>query len=43
MQRITGAPEPPPEQTDEALAGVGRVILALTVERVSAANYLDQL
>lgn len=43
MQRITGAPEPPPEQTDDALAGVGRVILALTVDRVSAANYLDQL
>jgi len=43
MQRITGAPEPPPEQSDEALAAVGRVILALEVEKVSAANYLDQL
>jgi len=43
MQRITGAPEPPEAQTDEALAAVGRVILALTVEKVSAANYLDQL
>ena len=43
MQRITGAAEPPEAQSDEALAGVGRVILALTVERVSAANYLDQL
>ena len=43
MQRITGAAEPPEAQTDEALAAVGRVILALTVEKVSAANYLDQL
>ena len=43
MQRITGAAEPPEAQTDEALAAVGRVILALTVEKISAANYLDQL
>jgi PPOX class probable F420-dependent enzyme len=43
MQRILGSAEPPPEQTDEDLAGVDRVILALKVERVSAANYLDQL
>jgi len=43
MQRITGASEPPEPQTDEALAAVGRVILALTVEKISAANYLDQL
>lgn len=43
MQRITGAEEPPEAQSDEALAAVGRVILALTVEKVSAANYLDQL
>ena len=43
MQRITGTDEPPEAQTDEALAAVGRVILALTVEKVSAANYLDQL
>jgi len=43
MQRITGAAEPPEPQTDEALAAVGRVILALTVEKISAANYLDQL
>jgi PPOX class probable F420-dependent enzyme len=43
MQRIAGTPEPPPEQSDEALEAVGRVILAIDVERVSAANYLDQL
>jgi hypothetical protein len=27
--------------SDEALAEVGRVILAITVERVTAANYID--
>jgi PPOX class probable F420-dependent enzyme len=37
--RITGsAPEPP--LTDEALAGMNRVILELTIERVAAASYL---
>ena len=41
IQRITGSDEPPPAQTDEALAEVGRVILELSVDRVSAANYLD--
>ena len=41
MQRITGSDEPPPVQSDEALAEVGRVILELTVDRVSAVNYLD--
>jgi hypothetical protein len=41
MQRITGADEPPPEQSDEALAEVGRVILELSIDRVSAVNYLD--
>jgi hypothetical protein len=33
-------PEPPEAQSDEALAAVDRVILAITVERVSAANYI---
>ena len=41
MQRITGSDEPPPAQSDEALAQVGWVILELTVDRVSAVNYLD--
>lgn len=41
MQRVTGSEDPPPEQPDAALAGVGRVILAIDVQRVSAANYLD--
>jgi PPOX class probable F420-dependent enzyme len=40
MQRIAGAEEPPEPQSDEALAAVDRVILAITVERVSAANYI---
>jgi hypothetical protein len=41
MQRITRAAEPPEPTSDEALAEVGRVILAITVERVTAANYID--
>jgi PPOX class probable F420-dependent enzyme len=39
-QRMTGAAEPPEPMTDEVLAGVGRVILAITIERVSAASYI---
>ena len=39
VQRISGAPEPPEPMTDEALAGLGRVVLAITVERVGAASY----
>lgn len=35
MQAITHAAEPP-----EALAEVGRVILAINIDRVSAANYI---
>jgi PPOX class probable F420-dependent enzyme len=39
--RITGsAPEPP--LTDEGLAGMNRVILELTIERVAAASYLPE-
>jgi PPOX class probable F420-dependent enzyme len=41
MQRITGAREPPDSQSDEALAAVDRVILAITVERVSAVSYIE--
>lgn len=40
-QRFMGAEEPPEPQTDEALAGVGRVIIAITVERVAALSHLD--
>ena len=40
MQRIAGMDVPPEPQSDEALAALDRVILAITVERVSAANYI---
>lgn len=42
MQRITRAAEPAEPLTDTALAEAGRVILAITIERVSAANYIEQ-
>ena len=41
MQRITRAAEPPEPLSDQALADTGRVILAITVERVSSANYIE--
>ena len=41
MQRIRDLPEPPEAQSDEALAAIDRVILAITIEGVSAVNYLD--
>jgi len=40
-QRFMGAEELPEPQSDEALAAVGRVILAITIERVAAVNHLD--
>jgi PPOX class probable F420-dependent enzyme len=40
VQRIAGADEPPEPQTDEALAAVDRVILAITVDRVSAITHM---
>ncbi len=42
MQRITGAMEPPEPMSDKALAEAGRVILAITVKRVTAANYIPE-
>jgi PPOX class probable F420-dependent enzyme len=39
-QRFMGAEEPPEPQSDEALAAVGRVILALAIERVTAVSHL---
>jgi PPOX class probable F420-dependent enzyme len=39
-QRMTGAADPPEAMSDEALAEVGRVILAIGVERVTAASYI---
>jgi PPOX class probable F420-dependent enzyme len=41
MQRIAGMPESPPPESDAALAAIDRVILAITIEAVSAVNYLD--
>jgi PPOX class probable F420-dependent enzyme len=40
-QRFMGTAEPPQPQTDEALAGVGRVIIAIAIERVAAISFLD--
>jgi PPOX class probable F420-dependent enzyme len=40
MQRIAGTEEVPEVQTDEALAAVDRVILAIAVERVSAITHM---
>jgi PPOX class probable F420-dependent enzyme len=40
MQRTTDAAEPPEPMSDEALAEVGRVLLAITIERVTAPNYI---
>ncbi len=39
-QRIAGSDEPPEPMSDEALAAAGRVILTITIERVSAASHL---
>ncbi|MGO9488750.1 MAG: pyridoxamine 5'-phosphate oxidase family protein [Solirubrobacteraceae bacterium] len=41
-QRIMGSDEPPEAQTDEALAAVGRVIIAITVERVAALTHMER-
>ena len=40
MQRIAGMDEPPEPQTDDALASIDRVILAITVEKVTAVSYI---
>lgn len=39
-QRITGAGERPEPMSDEALAAVGRVVLAISIERVTAASHI---
>lgn len=41
-QRMLGLDAPPVPQTDAALADVGRVILAITIERVAAVNYVEE-
>jgi PPOX class probable F420-dependent enzyme len=40
MQRIAGTEEAPEVQSDEALAAVDRVILAIAVDRVSAITHM---
>jgi hypothetical protein len=40
MQRVASLAEPPEPQSDEDLAAIDRVILTLTIDRVSAVNYL---
>jgi PPOX class probable F420-dependent enzyme len=41
MQKITGSAEPPDPQTDEALAAIGRVVMRITIEQISAVNYIE--
>jgi PPOX class probable F420-dependent enzyme len=41
VQKITGSAEPPEPQTDEGLAAVGRVVMTIAIERVSAVNYIE--
>jgi hypothetical protein len=40
MQRIRRHGGPPEPQSDEALAEIDRVILAITVERVTAVTHM---
>jgi hypothetical protein len=37
---MTGGAEPPEPMSDEALADAGRVILAITIDRVAPVNYI---
>lgn len=39
-QRMLGLDDPPEPQSDEALAGVGRVLLVIVAERVGPASYI---
>jgi hypothetical protein len=41
MQRFMNATEPPEPQSDDALAAVGRVIIAIAIERVAAVSHLE--
>jgi PPOX class probable F420-dependent enzyme len=40
MHRIAGTDDPPEPQTDEDLAAVDRVVLAITIDRVSAITHM---
>ena len=39
-QRMLGLEEPPEPQTDEALAGVGRVLIVIEADHVGPASYI---
>jgi PPOX class probable F420-dependent enzyme len=39
-QRITGSDEPPEPMSDEALSAAGRVIFAISIERVTATSHI---
>ncbi len=39
-QRMSGTPEPPEPMSDDALAAAGRVVISITVERVSGAAHI---
>jgi PPOX class probable F420-dependent enzyme len=41
-QRVMGVDQAPEPQTDQALAAVGRVILAITTERIGPASYIPE-
>jgi PPOX class probable F420-dependent enzyme len=41
-QRISGAVEPAQPMSDDELAALGRVVLAVSVERVGAASYIGR-
>jgi PPOX class probable F420-dependent enzyme len=40
VQRVTGAAEVPEPQSDDDLAAVGRVVMRIAIETVSAVNYI---
>ena len=40
VQKITGSAKPLEPQTDDALAAVGRVVMKIAIEQVSAVNYI---
>ena len=42
MRRIARADSPPEPLSDHALAEMGRVIMAITVHRVTAASYIER-
>ena len=42
VQRISGAAEPTHPMSDDELAALGRVLLAINIERVAAASYIGR-